>query len=610
MALNFNRVQPAAPQPVEQKPVEKKLEPADELKAYINTFLEDGMFDESEAVLIFQKAAELKISEDEAMDLMDAAQNQAASKPGASQSSDNDAINTMDMLDLIKEGDVRNIKSLFRTWQNAIASVKTDNEQYDAIQCLYYMVFAAVNPEGLIMEQESRKAKLISNYWRIYWAYIAYMKNGREAFAEDLLRKLQTFSQYDEDNVSLLETVAELNENGLQSALQFYKNRKADDRYSNELLPFAKALKMEIGMMKPSISGLAECAFISDNIIWWEDEETRTERKARQELERQRIERETKERIRKEQEAEKRRIEEEQEKLRKPVKFTIIILSVDNQLNAMFALRKTLNWDAADVREKLTILPFTILETDKISKAKDIYEQLNGKGLRLQVKAVNVLGETVKPNFSAASDDDVKTECIQPGKGTKKRVAIVECEFVDLGLSVLWATSNLGTNKPEAFGNYYAWGEANTKQKFLRSNYTANKYSKNILDATHDPATNLLGDGIKTPTEDDFCELIEKCNIIPNTLNGIKGYKVVGSNGNSIFLPIAGLYDSEEGEFYEGRLTYWSSEQKSLLEGPAFLDDDDFKYNGEHGNTFRINYVESVEWSKADGLPIRPVKIK
>ena len=69
MALNFNRVQPAAPQPVEQKPVEKKLEAADELKAYINTFLEDGMFDESEAVLIFQKAAELNISEDEAMDL-------------------------------------------------------------------------------------------------------------------------------------------------------------------------------------------------------------------------------------------------------------------------------------------------------------------------------------------------------------------------------------------------------------------------------------------------------------------------------------------------------------------------------------------------------------
>jgi large subunit ribosomal protein L7/L12 len=584
MGWTFNHVQPAAKQPVEPKPVEKKLEPADELKAYINTFLEDGMFDESEAVLIFQKAAELNISEDEAMDLMDAAQNQAASKPGASQSSDNDAINTMDMLDLIKEGDVRNIKSLFRTWQNAIASVKTDNEQYDAIQCLYYMVFAAVNPEGLIMEQESRKAKLISNYWRIYWAYIAYMKNGREAFAEDLLRKLQTFSQYDEDNVSLLETVAELNENGLQSALQFYKNRKADDRYSNELLPFAKALKMEIGMMKPSISGLAECAFITDNLIWWEDEDSRAERKARQEIERKRLAQEEAERNRRyyylrvtgtplvlltadenkcsiskselykvaqskslakiavhtdiekagfaisevavlcsrkeikskkeaaealvewsgsakdikteipsisprlkgysiilscqecamnyqipvddlseidpeklklvlnpeqdddaayygnkklkevkldesepeivsaemyldkckitaetmafeaEQEAERKRVAAEQEKLRKQLTYTIKIIAVTNQLSAMFALRKALDWDAADTRSKLANLPYKVLETSSTKEAKTLYEQLADAGLTLKVTAINGLGEKVKADFTATAE--------------------------------------------------------------------------------------------------------------------------------------------------------------------------------------------------------------
>jgi len=565
MVWNFNRVQPAAQQPVEQKPVEKKLEPADELKAYINTFLEDGMVDPSEWEQISQKAAELNISEGDALNLIEVVQNQAANKPSASQSSDSDAINTMDMLDLIKEGDVRNIKSLFRTWQNAITSVKSDNEQYDAIQCLYYMVFAAVNPEGLIMEQESRKAKLISNYWRIYWAYIAYMKNGREAFAEDLLRKLQTFSQYDEDNVSLLETVAELNENGLKSALQFYKSRKADDRYSNELLPFAKALKLEIGMTRPTIPAFSECAFISDNIIWWEDEEARSERKARQEIERKRLEQE-----------EAERIAAEQERLRKQITYTIKITEVTNQLNAMFALRKALDWDATEVRENLAILPFKVLVTDKISKVNDLYEQLDGKGLKLQISAVNALGETVTP-------------------------ITAECEFVDLGLSVLWATCNLGAKKPEEFGNYYAWGEVKTKKKFLTSNYTAANYTKGELDAAHDPATKLLGVGIKTPTEDDFYELRDECTIVLDTLNGIKGYKVIGPNGNSIFLPSAGYYESkEEGVFCDDELVYWSSQECDDERAEAFINDGD-----DYDEDFCF-------WSyyKSDGLPIRPVKIK
>lgn len=599
MALNFNRVQPAAQQPVEPKPVEKKLDPVDELKAFIKTFLDDGKFDESEAELIFQKATELKISEDEAIDLMEAVQNQVNTQPAASQSSDSSVINTLDMLDLIKEGDVRNIKSLFRTWQNAIASIKTDNDQYDAIQCLYYMVFAAVNPEGLIMEQESKKAKLISNYWRIYWAYIAYMKNGREAFAEDMLRKLQTFSEYDENNVSILETLAELNENGEKSALQFYKSRQADDNYSNELLPFTKALKMEIGMTKPTISGFTDYAFITDNLIWWEDEEARTERKARQEFERKRLEQE-----------EAERIAAEQERLRKQITYTIKITEVTNQLNAMFALRKALDWDATEVRENLAILPFKVLVTDKISKVNDLYEQLDGKGLKLQISAVNALGETVKPIFSDASKDNEKTERIQSGSRAPKKVTTVECEFIDLGLSVLWATCNLGAKKPEEFGNYYAWGETDSKQEFSRSNYTADKYSKNILDAAHDPATKLLGEEIKTPTEGDFLELLKKCTIVRDTLNGVKGYKVIGPNGNSVFLPNAGHYTSECG-FSNFNFGYWSSEQKSLKKGPAFITQSIIRKEKLY-MTLCIDHSESslLTWSKSDGLPIRPIKRK
>lgn len=566
MAFNFNKVQP-----VEPKPAEKKLEPVDELKAFINTFLDDGKFDEAEAEQILQKAAELNISEDEAIDMMETALNQLKSQPVSASASSVDSIYPDDLLDVIKEGEIRNIKSVFRTWQNAISSIKTDNDQYDLIQCLYYMTFAALNPDGIIAEQESRKAKLVSNYWRIYWTYIAYMKNGRDAFAEDLLAKLQTFSDYDEDNISILETIAELNQSGAQAALKFYNSRKADDRYSNELQILAKALKVELGLIKLTVSNLQECAFITDNLIWWEDEEARTERKVRQEFERKRLEQEEAERNRryyylritgtpillltinekecsiskselykvaqskslekiavhtesaefgfkisevavlcsrkeirtlqettnalvewsgsdrdiqkeipsisprakdyslilsnealasyyqlpvddlskidsnklkfvfnpdldeadtaaayydnkklKELEldesepkivsvemyldknkvtAETIEFEAEQERLRKQITYTIKITEVKNQLSAMFALRKALDWDAGDIRSKLASLPCAILETTSTQKAKSMYEQLADTGLTLRVSAVNGLGEKVKPDF-------------------------------------------------------------------------------------------------------------------------------------------------------------------------------------------------------------------
>ena len=388
MTFNFNKVQP-----VESKPVEKKLEPVDELKAFINTFLDDGKYDEAEAEQILQKAADLNISEDEAIDLMEAALNQLKSQPVAASASSVDSIYPDDLLDVIKEGEIRNIKSVFRTWQNAISAIKTDNDQYDLIQCLYYMTFAALNPDGIIAEQESRKAKLVSNYWRIYWTYIAYMKNGRDAFAEDLLAKLQTFSDYDEDNISILETIAELNQSGAQAALKFYNSRKADDRYSNELQVLAKALKVELGLIKPTASNLQECAFITDNLIWWEDEEARTERKARQEIERKRLEQE-----------EAERIAAEQERLRKQITYTIKITEVTNQLNAMFALRKALDWDAADTRSKLANLPYKVLETSSTKEAKTLYEQLADAGLTLKVTAINGLGEKVKADFTATAE--------------------------------------------------------------------------------------------------------------------------------------------------------------------------------------------------------------
>ena len=37
-------------------------------------------------------------------------------------------------------------------------------------------------------------------------------------------------------------------------------------------------------------------------------------------------------------------------------------------------------------------------------------------------------------------------------------------EAVDLGLSVKWATMNVGANAPEEYGDYFAWGETEPKE--------------------------------------------------------------------------------------------------------------------------------------------------
>lgn len=114
--------------------------------------------------------------------------------------------------------------------------------------------------------------------------------------------------------------------------------------------------------------------------------------------------------------------------------------------------------------------------------------------------------------------------------------------YVDLGLSVSWATCNLGTTKPEGYGKYYAFGEVSTKETFTDAN--CKSFNKSMADysgnPTYDAATYALGNDWRTPTKQEMEELKSLCLWEWIKLNGISGYKVTGPNGNSIFLPAAG----------------------------------------------------------------------
>lgn len=150
-------------------------------------------------------------------------------------------------------------------------------------------------------------------------------------------------------------------------------------------------------------------------------------------------------------------------------------------------------------------------------------------------------------------------------------------EYVDLGLSVKWATCNVGANKPEEYGDYFAWGEVKPKEVYDWSTYkwcngseeSLTKYDGyfDIFDISFDISFELeLSDDVahtnwggdwRMPTAEDFIELIGQCTWTRATLNGVKGRKVTGPNGNSIFLPDAG---SRKGDWCGGKIgAYWSS---------------------------------------------------
>lgn len=148
-----------------------------------------------------------------------------------------------------------------------------------------------------------------------------------------------------------------------------------------------------------------------------------------------------------------------------------------------------------------------------------------------------------------------------------------EYEAVDLGLpsGVKWATFNVGARSPEGNGGYYAWGETETMfnygwdvYKWVNEDRKITKYSKyldhkDILDLEDDPAHIHWGGDWRTPTQEEQKELLENCSWELATLKSVTGYKVTGSNGNSIFLPLAGFRASSTVECRDDVGYYWSS---------------------------------------------------
>ena len=172
--------------------------------------------------------------------------------------------------------------------------------------------------------------------------------------------------------------------------------------------------------------------------------------------------------------------------------------------------------------------------------------------------------------------------------------------YVDLGLpsGLLWASCNIGAENPEEFGDYFAWGEVEPKERYERDNYVGNatgKYNINqYMELVDDAARHNLGGNWRIPLPEEMDELVNKCTWTWTTLNNVNGYEVKGPNGNTIFLPAAG-------EFY--------SKPYSQGEGAVY------RGNHKRGQTFNLHFGEErvhtmVEMHEYSGFTIRPVRNK
>ena len=128
----------------------------------------------------------------------------------------------------------------------------------------------------------------------------------------------------------------------------------------------------------------------------------------------------------------------------------------------------------------------------------------------------------------------------------------------------------MGASKPEEYGDYFAWGEVDTKERYEwetykwrgTSSFTLTKYcptdktsywagegspdGKTVLEPEDDAAHVILGGKWRMPTYKEYVELKNNCTWTWTTQNGMRGKLATGKNGNSIFLPAAGYRERDQ----------------------------------------------------------------
>lgn len=225
-----------------------------------------------------------------------------------------------------------------------------------------------------------------------------------------------------------------------------------------------------------------------------------------------------------------------------------------------------------------------------------------------------LIGDMNGDGVLSIADVTLLTSTILGERDAKYHVCITEQhEYVDLGLpsGTLWATRNVGAERAEDYGNYYAWGEIVPKSDYSWATYfdcvdgsssNFKKYyndgGKTELDLEDDAAFMNWGEDWRMPSMAQLDELLSECDWTWMTLNGMNGYLVKSRiDDSSIFLPAAGAWVESNFSGTFSNCNYWSCSLRMSGSERAY------------GLFFTSGKLYRGHSSRYQGYPVRPVRV-
>ena len=275
----------------------------------------------------------------------------------------------------------------------------------------------------------------------------------------------------------------------------------------------------------------------------------------------------------------------------------------------------------AEIEDTMRYMTYT---DDKFKAIRKAIEKLAGENAKLDGILDNMTKIVEAMKAGNTSENEGWAEIAKMLEQLKAAAGIGgstdNVEYVDLGLPSgnLWAKCNLGASAPEAFGDYYAWGEVEPKQVYTNSNHKwykegapslgftkyNNEDGKLSLENEDDAVIQKLGNGWRTPTLADFRELTNQkyTTIKKTTLNGVAGYQITSKkNKKSIFIPFAGFKNDKP----QTREISSSEEVAICMTNQRRIDNQVFNC---WTFAFEQDRIRRYGKRRYDGISIRPVK--
>ena len=288
-----------------------------------------------------------------------------------------------------------------------------------------------------------------------------------------------------------------------------------------------------------------------------------------------------------------------------------------------YSYKGKLYYCLAEIEDTLRYMTY---KDDKFKAIRKAIEKLAGENAKLDgildnmTKIVEAIKDGNTDEKEGWAEIAKQLEQLKAAAGIGGGTTTDKVGYVDLGLPSgnLWAECNLGASSPEAYGDYYAWGEVEPKQVYTNSNHKwykegapslgftkyNNEDGKLSLEDEDDAVIQKLGNGWRTPTLADFRELTNQkyTTIEKTTLNGVAGYQIKSKkNGKSIFIPFAGFKNDKP-----------QTREISSSESVAICMTNQRRIDNQVFNcwtfAFEQDRIRRYGKRRYDGISIRPVK--